>query len=226
MGNLDNKNIVLRVNIGLDQSFYTNTNLVNDFSTSETGNHAFPAVPTRWDNWTNVPTGKAFDSSFDAVKFDIDYSQFLGNECYMNLRYSFKRMVEEVETAYSCHVVSTVYLIAENGYVYTQTPNTGWNNNIVLPSGFKGSVVIPFASFDNSEVLYTQDAYNYNITIQAYGTDAESTITATIDNVGFMAEYDAAVRKNILGLGDAAVDFNGDGNIDILDLIRVKKFFI
>ena len=210
--------------------------LTNNFSKNETGKFDFNSSVTGngWDNWQSPEIGGYFNETFDAIKFDLDYSEFTGNECYMSLRYIFNLTVDGVTTLHRYFVQKNFYVVWEDGKVQELEPNPGWQQGAIqFPSGFKGTVIIPFSSFVdvNGDGLMFTDAAEYPKMEMWFYKPTSSPAAASVDNFGFLTTYNAtdlvSVRAQLMGETyeetEKTVDLNGDGAIDAIDIVKLKK---
>lgn len=207
--------------------------MFNDYSATATGNASFTAI-NAWDNWRSVRINKAFDNSFEALKFDLDYSEFtlVTNGNTIKLYFSFRD--NETWDYHNFWVSGEAYLIGEDGKVYKLEAG---GTTKQIPAGFKGSVIIPFTSFGaDSHATNTMDIFSagqneYSLSMQVYGNASETVLTAYVDNIGFLTTYHAtdlvSARAQIMeeAFEETAktVDVNGDGKVDALDIVALKK---
>ena len=210
--------------------------LTNNFSKNETGKFDFNSSVTGngWDNWQSPEIGGYFNETFDAIKFDLDYSEFTGNECYMSLRYIFNLTVDGVTTLHRYFVQNNFYVVWEDGKVQELEPNPGWQQGAIqFPSGFKGTVIIPFSCFVdvNGDGLMFTDTAEYPKMEMWFYRPTSSPAVASVDNFGFLTTYNAtdlvSVRAQLMGETyeetEKTVDLNGDGVIDAIDIVKLKK---
>lgn len=209
--------------------------LFNDYSATGTGKASFTAI-NAWDNWRTVRIDKAFDNSFEALKFDLDYSQFTlakdGNT--IKFYYSFRDSNWEFHNFW---VSGEAYLVWEDGKVATLEAGGSTKQ---IPAGFKGSVIIPFTSFGTDSPskatvspmdIFSAGQNEYSLSMQVYGNASETVLTAYVDNVGFLTTYHATdlvsaraqIMQDTFEETVNTVDVNGDGTVDALDIVALKK---
>ncbi len=219
------------LNLGYNAEYTT-----NDFASTETGMFNFNSYDTStgWGNWISPEIGAPMNESFEALKFDLDYSEFTGSECNVRLWYIFNYTVDEVTNGHSYRVTGSFYLIWENGKVQEIEVNSNWEGGTIgLPSGFKGTVVIPFSSFTDTRgdgLMFLPNAEYPKLQMQFYRPISGASY-ASIDNFGFLTTYNAtdlvSARAQIMEEAfeetTKTVDVNGDGIVDALDLVRLKK---
>ncbi len=206
--------------------------VVNDYSATATGKTSFNAINS-WGNWRSVVIGKAFDSSFEALKFDLDYSEFTVAENGNTIKFYYEFRDNATWTAHQYWASGEAYLICENGEVVTLDAGGSTKQ---IPAGFKGSVIIPFSSFGNDNApnsmdIYTDGQSNYFLGMEVYGNESETALTAYVDNMSFLTTYNAtdlvSVRAQLMGETyeetEKTVDLNGDGVIDAIDIVKLKK---
>ena len=206
--------------------------LVNDYSSTESGKASFTAINS-WDNWRTVRINKAFDNSFEALKFDLDYSEFTfssGNT--IKLYYSFRD--EPTWDYHNFWVNGEVYLVWESGSVSVLEAG---GTTKKIPVGFKGSVIIPYTSFGtdshttNVMDIFSEGQNEYSLSMQVYGNESETELTAYVDNMSFLTTYKAtglvSARAQIMEEAfeetEKTVDLNGDGKVDAVDIVYLKK---
>lgn len=149
------------------------------------------------------------------------------------LRISFDDAHDDVE-AYQPGHDSVLYLIGVDGTVTEQINTNPWSS-VTVPAGFKGNVVIPFTSFKTdwgwgefiTAETVLKDTQSNNARLIIYLLEATPGDEYFFNNISYVEEYNAddlsSLRQALLNDTASGADINGDGTVDILDIIRLKK---
>ena len=202
--------------------------IVTDYSDKETGDFQFVSEKDGWSSYAYPTIDAPLNDSFDAIRFDLDYSQITGDR-YLRLAYTFDRVVDEVKTHHSYKIKDYIICVYEDGSIKQCAISNSWSYTVAIPSGFKGTIIVPFSNIVNTDgMLFEQDVIDAKFSFEFSAPKGQ---TASVDNIGFLTTYKATdlvsaraqLMEEVFEETEKTVDLNGNGVLDAADIVYLKK---